>query len=152
MKIIILLCFIGVGCNGKTQNLKEAEVPAAVKTKFAAMHPAVENVKWEKEDGKYEAEFEANKIKVSELFAANGTHLQTEAEIRVSSLPKGVNEYVIKNLSEKRIKEATKITGANGTITYEADIGNLDYLFDAEGKFIKNEMENNDTEDEDEKQ
>ncbi len=151
MKTIILLCLVAVGCNGNAQNLKESEVPGAVKTKFASMHPAVKNVKWEKEDGKYEAEFESNKIEASELFVANGTHVQTEVEIPVSSLPKGITEYVIKNLSEKKIHEATKITGANGTITYEAEIGDADHLFDAEGNFIKSELEDNDTEDEDEK-
>lgn len=52
------------------------------------MFPDVKADKWEKEDGKYEAEFRQNKVETSVLFEASGTYVQTETEIAVSELPK----------------------------------------------------------------
>jgi hypothetical protein len=37
------------------------------------------------------------------------------------------------------IKDAAKIVAEKGTVTYEAEIGNTDQLFDQSGNFIKKE-------------
>ena len=54
-----------------------------------------------------------------------------------SSLPQGVMEYVKKNYKENEVKEATKITDENDTITYEVEVKGLDLIFDSKGNFIK---------------
>jgi hypothetical protein len=51
---------------------------------------------------------------------------------------------VSKNLSGKNIKEAAKIVDAGGTVTYEAEVQGTDYLFDANGNFIKIETDDPD--------
>jgi hypothetical protein len=131
------------------QKMQEKDVPAAVKTKFTTMFPNTKVEKWEKEGGKFEAEFESNKIETSVIFEANGTYVQTEVEIPVSSLPTAINEYVKANLSGKKIAEATKITNANSIITYETEIDDTDYLFDANGKFISKEVDDKEVDDDD---
>ncbi len=145
--LISIICFTGI--NIYSQNLKESEVPSAVKTKFTAMYPNVSSAKWEMENGNYEAEFKENNTETSVIFESNGTYVQTEVEIPVSSLPVGVNDYVTKNLAAKKITEAAKITSASGTISYEAEIGNKDYLFDSNGSFLKMDSDSGDTEDDD---
>ena len=113
------------------------------------MFPSAKVEKWEEEDGKYEAEFKKDNIINSVVFEANGTYVQSESEIEISALPAGVNEYVTANLSGKKIEEATKITHDDGTIAYETEIGDNDYLFDAKGGFISKEQEEKETEDDD---
>ncbi|MEO8513091.1 MAG: PepSY-like domain-containing protein [Ignavibacteria bacterium] len=130
------------------QKLKEKDVPSAVKTAFTAMYPDAKQIKWEMEDKKYEGEFKANNVESSALFEANGTYVQTETEIPVSSLPEAVSEYLSKNLAGKKIKEAAKITDVKGTVTYEAEVGGSDYLFDSNGSFLSKSTDSNDNDDE----
>jgi|SRR4030095_9887163 Putative beta-lactamase-inhibitor-like, PepSY-like len=148
-QIIIFLGICAITISTNAQHLKSSDVPSAVKDKFASMYPNVTSAKWEKENGKYEAEFKERGVETSILFEANGTYTQTEVEIPVSSLPVGVKDYVSKNLRDSKINEASKITSANGTVTYEAEIGKSDYIFDANGNFLSKETDTNDNEDDD---
>ncbi len=127
--------------SGYAQQLKESEIPALVKAKFVSLYPGTKNVKWEKEHNKYEAGFKQNKIETSILIDAAGNMVEIETEIAVSSLPQAVAAYVSKNLAGKKIKEASKIVTASGVITYEAEVGGVDYIFDANGNFIKKETD-----------
>ena len=122
------------------QKIKEADVPAAVKTKFAELYPNTKAEKWEKEGANYEAEFEKSEVETSVLFDASGKLLETETEISVNELPQATKDYLAKNFPGKKIHEASKIVAADGTVTYEAEI-NADYIFDANGNFIKKETE-----------
>lgn len=78
-----------------------------------------------------------NKTEQSVLFDAQGNLLETEVEIKLTQLPKGVLEYVKANYKGQKVKEAAKISDAKGTLTYEAEIKGMDLLFDSNGKFIK---------------
>ena len=119
------------------QKLQEKDVPIPVKSIFQKQYPNSKEVEWEKEGENFEAEFELNKIEQSVLFDAKGNILETEVEIELSQLPKGVLDYVTTSYKVKSVKEAAKITDAKGIVTYEAEIKDLDLLFDSNGKFIK---------------
>ncbi len=142
-KLFILIVIASAVSYFNAQDLKESEVPSAVKTAFTALYPNETNVKWEKENLSYEAEFKKNSVETSVLFNKLGTLIQTETEIPVSSLPQGVSDYVSKNLNGSTIKEACKITSAAGEITYEAEVGKADYIFDVSGNFLNKEVETN---------
>jgi hypothetical protein len=153
ISVVIIALMIGMPCL-KAQSLKESQVPSEVKEAFRKQFPNVTDVEWEKEGEDYEVEYEVKRVNMdngkavkgtvekSILFNAGGAILQTEEEIPVSGLPKAVSEYVAKNLHSKKIKEAAKITGADGTVSYEAEVAKVDYLFDANGNFLKKEVEN----------
>jgi len=119
------------------QKLQEKDVPASVKTAFQKNFPQAKVEKWEKEGSNFEAEFELNKTEQSVLFDPQGNLLETEVEIELNQLPKGVLEYVKANYIGQKVKEAAKITDAKGTVIYEAEIKGMDILFDSIGKFIK---------------
>ena len=119
------------------QKIQEKDVPAPVKATFKKQYPSIKEVKWDKEGEKFEASFDLNKVDNSVLFDAQGNILETEVEIELSQLPKGILEYVATNYKGQKVKEAAKITDAKGTVTYEAEIKGLDLLFDSNGKFIK---------------
>lgn len=142
--LIIALGILVMVSSSKGQDISEKDVPETVKTKFTSLYPFVTKVKWEIEHGKYEAEFKENTIEKSVIFQPDGTYVQTEIEIPVSTLPAAINEYLEKELLGKKIKEASEITSADGTVSYEAEIGKTDFLFDANGKLLRSESENND--------
>ena len=124
------------------QKVKETEVPKAVVTSFQNNFKGVKVEKWEKEkDGGYEAEFDLNKIETSATFSADGKLQETEQEIKVSTLPKPISDYIAKNYIGHKITEAAKITDASGKMMYEAEIKKgkeeKDLIFDESGNFIK---------------
>jgi hypothetical protein len=112
-------------------------IPVPVKKAFNQKFPQVQKVKWDKEKNNYEASFEVNKVDNSLLFDANGNLLETEVEIQISQFPNGVVNYIHSNYKSQEILAAAKITDANGTITFEAEIKGKDLVFDSKGIFIK---------------
>lgn len=118
------------------QKLAASKVPAAVKASFAKDHPGA-IAKWEKEKGKYEVNFKNKGNTMSVLYEANGTMTESEMDIKISDLPAAVLAYVKEHYKGKTIKEGAKITKADGTVNYEAEVNGKDVMFDANGKFIK---------------
>jgi hypothetical protein len=122
-------------------NAQGSKVPAAVTTKFKTDYPNVNKVKWDTEGSNYEAEFKVNNVETSVLYDATGKVVETETEINVNDLPAAVTAYMNKNVAGKKISEASKIIDAAGKVTYEAEAGGTDYIFDEAGNFIKTEKD-----------
>jgi hypothetical protein len=153
MKKIITLTALIIFANAKAQQIKESNVPSVVREAFKSLHPHVKNTEWSKEGKFYEVEFETKQInqengksrkgdvETTLVYDSNGKLIQTEIEIPVSELPAAAKEYVNSNYPGKKISEAAKITDANAVITYEAEVGKVDLIFDANGKFIKKEVD-----------
>ena len=140
------LIFIGIlalsACSSsaqKTENKKEAKgVPQAVKDIFAKKYPSASGASWEKEeDNNFEAEFEMNEVEYSAVFDKTGRFVEQEMEIRVIDLPQAITGYIETNHKGKKIKEASRIEFADGTINYEAEVQGKDLIFDQSGKFIR---------------
>lgn len=123
------------------QKMQDKDVPATVKTTFQKQYPDAKELKWEKENGNFEVEFELKETEYSVLLDASGNILETEIEISIDALPSNAKDYVLKNHSGQKIKEAAKITDAKGTVTYEAEIKGIDLIFDSNGNFIKDVKE-----------
>ncbi len=140
-KIAALLLGTALTLTVQAQKMKEADVPAAVKTAFSTKYPNTTVSEWEKEGANYEAGFKVGKTETSAVFDASGMFLESETEISPNELPKAVSEYVTKNLPGKKIKEASKLTTAAGKISYKAEVGDTDYMFDEQGNFIGKETE-----------
>lgn len=119
------------------QKTQDKNVPAIIKSAFQKQYPDAKEVKWEKENGNYEAEFEVGETDYSVLIDASGNIIETEIEISNDALPANAKEYISKNYAGQKIKEAAKITDAKGTVTYEAEIKGKDLIFDSNGVFIR---------------
>ena len=113
------------------------DVPPAAKATIARLYPGAKAVKWEKEDGNYEAGLTQNGKHLSLVIDAKGNVLETETTIAVSALPASVRDYVAKHHAGKKIKEAAEIVDAKGKKMYEAEVGGKDLMFDSAGAFIK---------------
>lgn len=155
-KIIIILSVTSFVCgNISAQDIKESDVPAAVVSAFKKQYPNVKEVEWEKEGDNYEAEIELvqvpmdgkgkkREVEKSLEYTATGELVKTEEQIEIKALPAAINDYVNKNYPGKKIKEASKITEANGTIKYEAEVEKQDLIFDANGAFLEKEATKDD--------
>ena len=136
-KIMIISALIAaIGFSACAQKLDASKVPAVVKAAFAKQYAGIP-VKWEKEGGKYEAGFKQNGNIMSALFEENGKMTESEMDIKVAYLPASVLAYVKEHYKGKSIKEGAKITKADGTVNYEAEVDGKDVIFDANGKFIE---------------
>ncbi len=111
--------------------------PAAVKAAIARLYPTVKNVKFEKENGDYEAAFSHNGKSMSVVLDAKGTVKETETAIPVSALPAAVRGYIANQMPGRKIKEAAEIIDAGGVRKYEAEVGGKDLIFDEAGKLLQ---------------
>ena len=127
----------------------QAVIPDAVKTKFAALYPTAKVTEWESLDGFYEASFEENDLEVSVVLSRDGRVVQTETEIALTLLPAGVNDYFKAKANGNEISEASKIVRADGQVTFEVEVNNVDYLFDDMGHYLSQQSEDDDEEDDD---
>jgi hypothetical protein len=136
-KITFLLIGIVSVCLLQAQKLDESKVPSSVKTGFNNKYPGIQNINWEKENGQYEASYKKDGQSCSAMFKSDGTFTESEIDIKLADLPTAALKYLKKHYTETEIKEASKITKANGEINYEAAIKGKDLIFDSNGKFIK---------------
>jgi len=147
MKQYFILIIVGLGISTASLAQKEdgegkiVNPPQPAKMALLKAFPGSSHVKWEKEDGNYEAGFEQNGKKMSAVFDSNGSILETETEMKPGELPAAVLQYVKDHYRGAVIKEAAKITSAKGEVTYEAEVNTIDLIFDVDGKFLKEEKD-----------
>ena len=119
-------------------------VPKAVKDALMKAHPDATNVKWEKEGKEYEAEFKHNGKEMSVKLDASGKILETEMEIGNAEIPQGAKDYLANTFPDYELEEAERVD-AMGVISYELEIEvgetNHELTFDANGNFVKDEVE-----------
>ena len=139
MKKLVLsgIALVFASFNINAQDLKAKDVPAEVKAEQAKRYPEAIKISWEKEKGNYEANWggksgEDNSV----LFTPTGTFIEIVKAIAISDLPKSIPSYV-KSHYKTKIREAGRVTDANGKIMYEAEIKGGDLIFDENGIFIK---------------
>ena len=133
---VFAMSVAAIGFSATAQKLVESKVPAAVKASFAKKYPG-QKAKWENENGQFEAGFKENAKSMSVLFTADGTMTESEVDIAVKELPATVLSYVKTHYKGAAIKEGAKITKADSTINYEAEVNKMDVIFDEKGNFLK---------------
>lgn len=138
-KIVFLTSLLFIGFSLQAQKVDESSVPINVRKTFAKMYPNVKIYKWEQDGANFEANFKEGNIEQSATYGPDGTYVRLEKLLATDALPKAVNDYMAKNFPGKKIKEASQITDAVGGITYEVEIKEVDYIFDASGNFLKKE-------------
>ncbi|MBC7572596.1 MAG: PepSY-like domain-containing protein [Spirosoma sp.] len=137
MKKYLLSGLLATLTLGGATYAQNAGVPAAAKTTFAKLYPQAKGLKWDKENGGYEASFTEKGKAMSLLFDTKGALKETETDIAVTELPAAIRDYVAKQMPGKKIKEAAIIVDASGTKKYEAEVGGKDLMFDMVGKPLK---------------
>jgi|GEM_PF-4885434 len=130
-----------------TKSADTTQVPGPVLNRFILLFPTVTKVEWGMEDNDYEATFHEAQGEKSVLFTPEGEVISSETEVNSNSLPEAMTAYIAEHLKGKKIEKAEMIVTATGSITYEIEIGDQDYIFDGAGKFLKIEEEEADEKD-----
>ena len=136
-KFIFLLLAVAGMSLANAQKVSDKKIPAVVQSALQKNYPNAKELKWEKENGNYEAGFEVLKTDYSVLIDASGKIIEIEVEIGIDALPSNAKTYVTQKYPGKKIKEAAKITDDQGVVTYEAEVDGKDLIFDNSGKFLK---------------
>lgn len=142
--LFVLLAFTLTTVTAHAQKNVKAIIPAPVLEAMKKLHPDAHPVKWDTEGNNYEGSFKQGSLEHSVLFDAGGNVLETEWEIPVSELPVSARTYIEQHYKGNKLKEADKITDANGVVTYEVELDRKELLFDASGKFIRELQSDND--------
>ena len=148
MKNALLILILGISYTYGFSQV-DKDVPQLVKERFATLYPDTKVTAWEMEDEGYEASFKVNDVETSVVMSVEGKVVLTEVEIKPESLPRPAFDFVETQLRGLKITSASKIVTVEGIVTYEAEVGNDDYLFDSDGQFISHEEEEDDDEEDD---
>src|SRR3954449_9704240 len=99
----------------RAQDIKASKVPEIVKSACMKKFPDVSKVSWEKENGNYEANWGGKSGEDNAAqFTPAGVFVEIERAIPLSDLPASVKTYVKEHENGATIKEAARITDANG--------------------------------------
>jgi len=141
MRTIIILLLTAFLCSNIAFGQHSAAIPAVVTSAFARSYPKASGTKWDNEGKMYEANFKNNNQEMSVTFDGKGAIVETETPVAINALPVTAAKYAS---AKGKIREASKIVLANGTIRYEAEVNGKDLLFDERGKFIEEKTETDD--------
>jgi hypothetical protein len=113
-------------------------IPQVVKDSQAKRFPGAKNVTWETEHGNFEANWggksgEDNSV----LYTPSGIFIEAGKAISAKQLPAPAITYLNNHYKGVSITEAMQVTGANGQVSYEAEVYGKDILFDEHGNLIK---------------
>ncbi|MDD5571112.1 MAG: PepSY-like domain-containing protein [Bacteroidales bacterium] len=123
---------------GEGAEAENVEPPANIKAKFKEMFPKAEVKNIVKEGENIEYEFEVNDSPMTVEFDLKGNVIETETAVQSSTLPKVILDYISKDAKGAKIKEpVAKAVTNKGETLYEIKAGNMEYVFDVSGKFIK---------------
>jgi len=145
MKTTILICLVSLVYGfANAQQIKEAEVPDAVKKSFAQKFKNAKEVKWSKENStEFEAEFKVGKQEQSSNFDNSGKWLVTETEIKTSELPEAVQTAISKEFAGYKIEEAENAETSDRGNFYEVELKNgkvkYEVQISGDGKVLKKE-------------
>ena len=141
--IIVSFAYLPV----EAQGVQRRGVPAVVLNAFQQQFPKARQVEWEKKrDGNYEVEFDNGLFSRDHqaIVSPEGKVLRHEEELASYSLPDAIKQQIKTEFDGYRIDDVKKIDEA-GTITYEVALesryGDLEVIFDPEGKIIKERMD-----------
>jgi hypothetical protein len=123
-----------------SQKISTHNVPASVKEALKKTHPKA-TAKWEWEHKAYEANFKEAGREMSCIITSEGVLQETEMEMKLSELPRALQDYLAKNYRGKKISEISKFVRAHGSINYEVVMDGKELQFDANGNFTEQEEE-----------
>jgi|GEM_PF-1134490 len=121
--------------------LNETSIPEVVRSKFKTLYPASKVEYWLKEEGNYVAEFDYQKKEMVIFFTPDGKVIKSETRIQPSEIPKDAQAYIVKHYPGKKITDAVTTKDHQGNQIYEAEVGELDLIFDGKGQFIRSVKE-----------
>lgn len=141
--VMSLLINLGVKAQDNDRELKDSDVPEAVRTAFDKQFDNTMMVEWKMKDGKYKAKFNQGLKKHTAEFSSSGELLAKGEKIGKDELPTPVSDAVKTSYASSNIDEVYRIE-KKGQTYYKVKLdGNPDkkVMYDAQGKVIKEKMD-----------
>ncbi|MFD2719974.1 PepSY-like domain-containing protein [Hymenobacter monticola] len=142
--VVALLAFFWFRVAAPERPRSAASIPAAVMTAFQTAYPNARAVKWTREHGQFEAEFNdgATEKKTWLMFTNAGAVTETEVEIDPAELPAPISARLSTYYKGYDVTEAAIIKPDSGGTIYEAEItqgtNQRDVYLLADGTEVKN--------------
>jgi hypothetical protein len=142
-KTLLLLCSLSIITISaySQKKVSESVVPQVVKAKFNKLYPSSKVEYWSMEGANYVAEFMDQKKEMTVFISPDGKTYKTEMRIHPSELPREAKEYIAKHYPGKKITDAVTSADGDGNRIYEAEVNELDLIFDGNGKYLKSTRE-----------
>jgi multimeric flavodoxin WrbA len=140
----IFASILAIGGVALADKIELGAVPAPVTKAFAARYPKLTPTKAEKEVGKDKVvTFELKADKTEATFTADGTFLEEEMVVAVTSLPAAVTKAFAAKYPKAKADRAEKQVKADKTTTYELAFasakGRTEATFKDDGSFVEEE-------------
>lgn len=135
-KLLLLVSIAGFVIQANAQKVSSSQVPAASRTVLVKTYPQAKKVVWEKENGNFEGNWKTDGYDHAATFTASGDFAGSETDVDPARLPAAAREYMSK-VTHTKIREASLNSDADGNKTYEADVKGKAYIFDMQGRFVK---------------
>ena len=139
IKLILTFAIAGFFMQAQAQDLRGIDIPISVTTSFHQTYPSI-LADWSKDGDNFEAKYKADSLNRTVTYNSSGILIEINTEILEAALPVPVMEYLNENYKDQEVNEISKITNANGIVTYETKIKVMDLTFDSSGKFVKTVM------------
>lgn len=122
------------------QVVKEADVPAEVKTKMKQMFPGASVIVWSKESpGFINSDFVLDKSRMTAVFSTSGSWVATETQVKREQFPLSIGDYLNTNFPEARVSHCIKASSVKQE-TYECRVktktGDYELVFDTAGNML----------------
>jgi hypothetical protein len=141
--LFAILLSAGLMMGASAQEVKENDVPTAVKTNFKTAFPNAKDVDWKTKEGNYKAAFKINGSDYIASFSADGKILSKGLKIRRSELPTAVLTAVKSAYADKTIEDVYRMD-KNGAAFYLIKLdGNPDtnVLYTPDGQVAKEKLD-----------
>jgi len=138
MNRILAVALATIALSACTSERKpDARIVAAFKT----MHPSATVERWLDEPPNWEAKYTDGSEHGAVSFDATGKVVETELVIPAEALPTAAGEHIKEHYPAERVQGVERITRMNGTVTYEVQVTGKELVFDADGRFLEEEMD-----------
>jgi hypothetical protein len=141
--LFVLLLSTGFILRAAAQDVKESDVPTAVKTNFKSAFSNAKDVEWKKKEGKYKAKFEVNGTDYIAYYGADGKIISKGLKIRRSELPTVITDAVKTGYTGRTIDNVYRMD-KNGSDYYLVKLeGDPDtkVLFTPDGQVAKEKID-----------
>jgi hypothetical protein len=135
--IAVMSLLIGYGAKAQDKELKDRDVPEAVRSAFDKQFDNTMMVEWKMRDGIYKAKFNQGLKKHTAEFSSSGELLSKGEKIGKDDLPTAVSDAIKTSYASSNIDEVYRIE-KKGQTCYKVKLDNdKKVIYDAQGKVIK---------------
>lgn len=141
--IAVLVLTAGISAVAAAQKIAEANVPAAVVSKFNSTFTNSSDVSWELDYDNYVATFRNNKVDVEVTFNKDGKWISTETPVSHSALPASVKSCLTRQFDiykENDIEKVDSPQGTRYTIDLESNSMNYSVVIADNGELVSREQ------------